>query len=166
MSNTKGTVKYSANFNLGTAAPFGAGPTSNATPVDESWGPGTDSQQIDSPTVLSFNIEGGGTRTVNLQTALRGDNQALALVEVRHLSLQADKTNVDSITVEPHGTDGWTAWIRTGSVMDAQPGATIPLIAPEDGGYPVLVDNRQLLLTNTDATIAGKITVAIAGVTS
>ncbi len=162
MGVTTGSITYSGDFSLANAAPF-KGSAVSADGFQESWTFGTLANQFNRSTILEIDLAPSATQVVDLQAALMENNVALGLVEDRHISFIADKTNLGRITIEPDATDGWTALLQLGSVLNLEPAARVVMNCPQDGKYAVSGSDKELLLTNTDGSNNNKITIVIAG---
>ena len=162
MSVTRAAIAISTDISLANPAPFSGG-ARTAARVSESWPAGTASRQFDKASIYVYTIAALATQVIDLQTDLMQDGTALGLAELRYLSISVNEAATGNVTVEPDATDGWTALLQTGSVMNLAPGYQGTLVAPLAGSYAVTGSDKQLLFTNTDAANAATVTVIVAG---
>lgn len=166
MSTTRATIDQTSSFQIAGVSPIGGALTGgDGTAVSESWTTGTGSRQFNKAGTFTYTIAASATKLVDLQADLGLDGVALLLIEVRHLRIQADSTNVSKVTVEPDATLGWLGWLQAaGDIMDIGPSETVGFTAPIDGSKTAVSGTaKELLITNTDGANAAIVRLEVLG---
>ena len=147
------TFLLKARASLAASGDYGGGQTANLD-YNKQYASGTAASQGDGLLLDTRTLAGTTAEDLDLQSLLDANGAALAAVEVVCLVLTADAANGDAIWVKPSVSNGWTAWMQSGSVLTLEAGAAMSLGSTADGAYPVSGSSKAINLDNQDSGAA------------
>ena len=126
---------------------------------------GTGANQSDRVAMDARTLAASTSEDLDLQTmTTTPDGTALALVELRSLTIKASASNTDNLEIGPGASNGLTSLFADASDrMKVAPGATVTLIAPKDASYPVSGTIKVLSVSNTSSSSSSSYTILVIG---
>ena len=126
---------------------------------------GTGSNQADRVAYDDRTLGASASEDLDLQTlTATSTGAAVGLVELRSITLKAGASNGANLTVGPGSSNGLLSLFADPSdKIKLAPGATLTLVAPSDGAYPVSGTNKVLSVSNTDASSSSSYSILLIG---
>ncbi|MEO0602309.1 MAG: hypothetical protein AAF211_12780 [Myxococcota bacterium] len=133
------------------------GPVGHLT-IDEAFANGTGNRQADGRLFDVRTLAASAVETINLQTILDENGQALNAAEVVVFVLKAAETNGGNLRIDTGLTDPWTDLLGATGQHDLRPGAALVLFSTADGAYPITSAARTFDVENLDGAAVASYT--------
>lgn len=123
--------------------------------VDLGWSSGSGDNQADGVFHDSRTLIASATETIDLQTILDGNGNALGAAEIAALIIECPQSNQGDIQMDDSAATPWLAWLASSGATDdatltLKPGVSQILVAPLDGSYPVSAGAKLINFVNLD----------------
>ncbi|MEM6927705.1 MAG: hypothetical protein AAF602_12300 [Myxococcota bacterium] len=135
---------------LRTTGDGSGGPVGQLT-IDQAFANGVGANQADGRLFDVRSLAASGVETINLQTILDENGNALNAAEVVVFVLQASSANGGNLQIDVGLTDPWTDLLGASGQHDLRPGAALVLFSTADGAYPIASSARTFDVENLDA---------------